>query len=518
MKIIYKLIVPIFLILLAVSPVMGQVGSDNYRLVSGSFVSGGGKSFSEGYILGGAINATPDGVSASTNFQVYGGIATVNDRAGIDMVTRPDLTPALQHRIVGVPVNIPGDRGVSDVFGGMFGTYDNTVWRLGRYSSTDGANYEYPNVPAVRPGIGYWLITRAGRTMELEGSDVMLNFEYDDELYYRSSYTLDTGWNMLSNPMPYTVSWSDVLFEDGGVVQAGHPATVLDDAIWMYGNSGYYDATTIPAWNGFFVHINKPGIKILFPSKAYMIHLSPTKKDKVSLDNWAINLRLISDDMVDGYNQIGVRFDASDDVDQYDHFEPPPPPGGASLAFKSADESRRCTDFKAPFGDGAIWTLSFTDCKAGKLRFDDLENIPATMNAWLMIDDVVIQVNNETSVSITDKIKQAFLVIGTEKYMEGETDDLIPVTFALEQNYPNPFNPNTYIEFTIPQSGHVSLDIFNVLGQKVRTLLDKEMTSGTRTVMWDSHDNNGTSVATGVYFYRLQFGDMVKHKKMVLLK
>jgi hypothetical protein len=94
----------------------------------------------------------------------------------------------------------------------------------------------------------------------------------------------------------------------------------------------------------------------------------------------------------------------------------------------------------------------------------------------------------------------------------------LPTEFALHQNYPNPFNPDTDIKFDLPKDSHVKLEIFNVLGQKVTTVLDEDMRAGYRSVIWNGTDNNGNEVSSGVYFYKLIAGDHVFTKKMMMLK
>jgi len=90
----------------------------------------------------------------------------------------------------------------------------------------------------------------------------------------------------------------------------------------------------------------------------------------------------------------------------------------------------------------------------------------------------------------------------------------IPSKYALEQNYPNPFNPSTNISFSLPKQSNVRLSIIDLLGREVATLVDnEERSAGNYTVMW-----NASSFASGVYFYRLQAGDFVQTKKLVLLK
>jgi hypothetical protein len=94
----------------------------------------------------------------------------------------------------------------------------------------------------------------------------------------------------------------------------------------------------------------------------------------------------------------------------------------------------------------------------------------------------------------------------------------IPDKFELYQNYPNPFNPRTTIKFDIAVNSNVSLRIFNILGQEVRTLVNSELAPGIKTVVWDGTNNSGTVVTSGIYIYVLKAGDYRDTKKMVLLK
>jgi hypothetical protein len=98
------------------------------------------------------------------------------------------------------------------------------------------------------------------------------------------------------------------------------------------------------------------------------------------------------------------------------------------------------------------------------------------------------------------------------------SDGELPKSFGLKQNYPNPFNPSTTIEFTLPTRSHVSIDIFNILGEQVRRLIDETRSAGSYRVVWDGTDGAGAAVSTGVYYYRLQTSDLAESRKMLLLK
>ncbi|UCD16168.1 MAG: S8 family serine peptidase [Candidatus Zixiibacteriota bacterium] len=95
---------------------------------------------------------------------------------------------------------------------------------------------------------------------------------------------------------------------------------------------------------------------------------------------------------------------------------------------------------------------------------------------------------------------------------------LVPETFSLAQNRPNPFNPSTEIRYSLPSRIHVTLEVFNVLGQRVRTLVDEIRSAGAHHVVWNGNDDRGAPVASGLYLYRISAGNFVDVKKMVLLK
>jgi hypothetical protein len=89
----------------------------------------------------------------------------------------------------------------------------------------------------------------------------------------------------------------------------------------------------------------------------------------------------------------------------------------------------------------------------------------------------------------------------------------LPTHFSLEQNYPNPFNPATTVYFSLPSKSFVSVKMFDALGRAVSALVSEELSAGTYTRQW-----NASNVPSGVYFYRMQAGEFVETKKMILLK
>jgi hypothetical protein len=110
------------------------------------------------------------------------------------------------------------------------------------------------------------------------------------------------------------------------------------------------------------------------------------------------------------------------------------------------------------------------------------------------IDDIVLSIFRDSASRIAD-------------------ENSIPGQFTLSQNYPNPFNPSTKIKFTLPQSEKISIEIFSLLGQKIGTLVNKKMPAGSHEIEFNAKD-----LPSGVYLYRIQAGDYINSKKMLLLR
>jgi len=94
----------------------------------------------------------------------------------------------------------------------------------------------------------------------------------------------------------------------------------------------------------------------------------------------------------------------------------------------------------------------------------------------------------------------------------------LPKSYSLFQNYPNPFNASTQIHYALPENAQVKLEVINILGQKVRVLVDEYQTAGYKQVLWDGRNSKGDEVSSGVYFYRLVADNYHKVNKMSLLK
>ena len=109
------------------------------------------------------------------------------------------------------------------------------------------------------------------------------------------------------------------------------------------------------------------------------------------------------------------------------------------------------------------------------------------------------------------------LIISTD--LTGVRDEGgFPSTFSLRQNYPNPFNPTTSIRYGLSEDSHVTLTIYNMLGQPIATLVNEQQSAGYREVVWNGTNDAGETIVSGIYIYRLATGKYTATRRMVLLK
>jgi hypothetical protein len=203
-----------------------------------------------------------------------------------------------------------------------------------------------------------------------------------------------------------------------------------------------------------------------------------------------------------------------------------------------------CTPVVAKFDGDNLAGIIFGDStgKLHSIRSDGTEsaNFPITIGGNLKISAVLCDLDDDNDLEIIIPADTGFNAIDIKRNLQSllwscylgsynragnlyqptpNNDPVIPVAItALNGNYPNPFNPTTTINFSIKNSAPVSIEIFNLKGQKVKTLVDQPMTAGTHSVVWNGNDNNNQNVSSGVYYYRMTSGKYSATKKMVLMK
>jgi hypothetical protein len=198
---------------------------------------------------------------------------------------------------------------------------------------------------------------------------------------------------------------------------------------------------------------------------------------------------------------------------------------GAELEIEfDSDQVRLLDPQLTPLTDGL---QLFTGTKDGvqKIGIVDLSgknHLPAGEGALVTLrakgnDLASVKIKKATLVDL-DARPLALELSGELNLEVAKDSDSRPQSFSLSQNYPNPFNPETEISYALPNACPVKLFVYNLLGQRVRTLVDEYQAAGHKSVLWDGTDEDGKQVASGVYFYRIEAGEFTDARKMILMK
>ncbi|GAB4372588.1 MAG: hypothetical protein Kow0042_15980 [Calditrichia bacterium] len=335
---------------------------------------------------------------------------------------------------------------------------------------------------------GYWLKFASAGGDTIEGTPV-------DTI----TWSLMADWNMISGgangPIPLSA-----INDPGGIIVPGT----------LFGFNGvYYAADTIKQGEGYWIKASSPGLISGTPINLPKIALAKTGNSPgdalltpQELEQFtAIELR----DAV-GRSQtlyLNVRLP---DPEMRNYYQLPPlPPAGA---FDARFEG----DFRIAEGGEATILLQ---CGSYPVSLE-IRNLHTEGGFQYVVEEILAGKIERT---ITVKEGEAIQITNPQiKTLRIKKMENVPLEFAVHQNYPNPFNPTTEIHYALPVDQHVEIAIYNILGQRVKTLISGKMKAGRHVTTWDATNEEGHRMASGVYFYAVKAGQNYTIKKMVLLK
>jgi len=357
-----------------------------------------------------------------------------------------------------------------------------------------------------------------------------------------------TGWYMMGNPYSKLVDWHAVCSdpEFSGIGTSYY--VWLGDQFGFY----YYNPATgigfgVPAgmvdrmldpWVGFWVQVldTDEGGTLPFryeplpPAKATGTRLF---KRTVVVDSIGIEIVASRAGMEDPC-VMATSAGASDGFDPSDMLHIPAgfiPSGQTFISYFVASDSALAVDNKAPLETSVpkVWSFHIE-------AYGDVTSLGTMTISWPADGELFVptegysvvlhDLSTGADVNMVEEPSYTFHESGDTRDFEivvtriaADVEQLaIPTTYALSQNYPNPFNAATAVNYALPENTDVVLEIYNLLGQKVVTLVDENQEAGYYSIIWDGMDDDGVPVPTGVYLYKLRAGNFVETKKMVLLK
>ena len=156
------------------------------------------------------------------------------------------------------------------------------------------------------------------------------------------------------------------------------------------------------------------------------------------------------------------------------------------------------------------WGTWYYDCAKGQMQ-SLINNEGLLMHKGFPVDEEVWLTRDGVAKGEDDVVKRALAWVTTNGVAEGGPQ--VPSHFTLSQNYPNPFNPSTTIRYELPRASLVSLKVYDVLGREISVLVNDRKDVGVHEVKFD-----GSNLASGMYFYRLQAGEFVQTKRLIILE
>jgi hypothetical protein len=473
-----------------------------------------------------------------------------------------------------------GTDDVVRVFEDDYGEYNTARWRLLRFDPALGTGGDYreaggddfaalPEDAALTPGAAYWLITNDGAAFDFDAAE-----DTPDAAIGRSTLgdapfalTLQPGFNQIATPFAYDVAWTPQGVDglDPSVVQV---PVRYDPEAGEFVPPSLGTTPVLRPFEGYFVNntSDEPVTVRVRPVQAGQagarVAARPRDGDAskegrderaeasvVGTPSFALGLRAQTEGRTplhDTHNSIGFAPDAQPGRDRYDLGEAPPIDArGVRLSVVETGgprgPRRLARSFRPEPVDGATWDLEVattgtdaTQTVRVQLRQMLEDNaagrLPRGFQVYMLdLDRRTLLARHATVTDATppvrvkvkpDAARRLRLIVGTEAYANAHSDAIALETFEtkLLPSYPNPFQQSATIEYRLAERTHVTLEVYNVLGQRVRRLESAVREAGPHTVRWHGRDDFGQPVASGVYFYRLRAGDLVATKRMTLVR
>jgi hypothetical protein len=182
--------------------------------------------------------------------------------------------------------------------------------------------------------------------------------------------------------------------------------------------------------------------------------------------------------------------------------------------------------FKPPGGEGHSWILeaqnrSTEAVQEVRLRLAAQGRLPAGQKRYVLDLGRGQRMTAGRSIALEPgETRRLKVIVGTNAYAEQNSEGIPTEQFEndLRGNYPNPFSSETTIKYALESEQEVTIQVFNILGQQVRTLVDGKKKAGQHTIQWDGNSRYGESLGSGMYFYRIETDEFTETRKMVLVR
>ncbi|SFE80253.1 Ser-Thr-rich GPI-anchored membrane family protein [Thermoflexibacter ruber] len=421
------------------------------------------------------------------------------------------------YQIIAIPLEL-NDKSVRGILEDDLGTYDDQAWRLLHYQSGElyEVNKQEKPLTQLDPGKGYWLIIKEKPIENVdtgEGTTVRVSSANP------FSINLNPGWNQIGNPYNYNLSWSDILAANQNAGSLG--------SLKVY-EKGFKNTDVLRRYRGGFV-FSATGGTLRFPTlKNASINSGGRIEEKELLTNpitaphWEVRLTAKIGKTSNEFAGLGMNPKAEILKDEFDDMTLPRFGKYVEVNFnRPAYFYPKFTKDIVPTTDNFIWEFTVESNENEKLTTLSWDNSYFGNEKQLILFDQELQrmvdmkeVSEYAFARTVDKYR--FKVFYGDQQFIQENLNADKVIFT---NFPNPFSSQTQFNFTLPLSladSHVSIKVYNALGQEVATLANQSYQAGFHNLTWEGRDAQATPLSKGLYVVRLQITNTDKGISQVL--
>ncbi|MGH2567370.1 MAG: FlgD immunoglobulin-like domain containing protein, partial [Bacteroidota bacterium] len=412
------------------------------------------------------------------------------------------------YRIIGIPGS--SEAPLASLLHGTAGKDWEAYWDNGK-ASDYLVKYDGSSIFRFSTGCAFWLIKNGPWEIDTSVPAAGLNANQEAEI------RLQSGWNLITNPFTSSIAWSSI--------QATNNVT---EQLFSY-NGSFSTSSTLDPYVGYYFY-NATSLNVLrIPYSSLSSKMASTNENAIALQpgEWRVNVALVSGEYVDNVLWFGTSANAEHGWDRSDIHKP-----RAAFSLPShyflrphwdSQHSAFASDLRPSPVEMERWEFSVLAPRREtiQLEFNNVETIPEEFEVYLL-DPVrarVVNLRQQRSYSFWPAGERSTLtvLVGRQESVHTELASIVaPSEFSLGINYPNPFNPATTIPFELPERADLTLTVYNLLGQEVKSLFRGTLEQGRYWFTWNGLDNAGHTVPSGLYLYTLTTNNGLSYsRKMV---
>jgi len=425
------------------------------------------------------------------------------------------------YRLISVPLLMDNNPAATTVLEKIFGPYDDTKWRL--YGLNPDSSQDVRNKRPYRElraggdlssGKSLFLITKDSKTISIGAAK---SSPTDKEF----QIPLQKGHNLIATPFNFDTPKNKLRLQSGGTID-----------LQTYRGNWVVENSNLSPWEGYYLPV--ANADVLLVNANFSSSAATATAEKTVGGEWKIRILAQCSEAADTYNFAGVSAPGEGGWDGNDLVEAPPIGDYVSLYFPHTEWGkffeRYREDIRSIAEPNQRWHFVVETNIANQivtLRFEGLQDIAGQHEIFLVDEAMQYKQNLREHGTYQYQPRRlesatAFtLIVGKADFVAAQTANAqgIPNDFVLEQNFPNPFNPETAIRFGLPKAEMVTIKILDLNGREVTTVLDRvELPAGRHQRVWNGRDDQGQTVASGIYFYQLQVGSFMTTRKLTLMR